>query len=150
MEERPNRVRCEECGADNFLSAEKCWKCGRAFPVRESGEAASSDERAGSREEPVERAPCPPPRRGDGYEGSSSNSMSIVGFVCAGMGFSCCPLFSVAAIVLGVIAASKREKLATWVLIAGVFSVILYSIPILFGLGSVFTSFPRTGPGPGP
>jgi hypothetical protein len=58
--------------------------------------------------------------------GSGARTLTIIGFVCAAIGVFFAPIiFGVAAIVLGLVARSKGDRLGTWAAVAGVASILI-------------------------
>lgn len=72
----------------------------------------------------------PPPPRPEPTPVAPQNTNALItwGFVMAGLGLVCCccsPLFSIAAVVLGIIAYTRGDQRGMWVIIAGVVAFIL-------------------------
>ncbi|MCX6376629.1 MAG: hypothetical protein NTU88_11450 [Armatimonadetes bacterium] len=74
--------------------------------------------------EPEAAQPAPQPTPAPPPPGPPQNTNALItwGFVMAGLGLVCCccgPLFSIAAIVLGIIAYSRGDQRGMWVIITG-------------------------------
>jgi hypothetical protein len=156
MNENPNRVACSKCGAANFPSSANCWQCGE--PLRVEGTAPEPPP-PGPEPEPGATPPTPPPSpvyvpptaRQD------TETLVIVGFVCAGLGLmgcccGCCSwVLSITAIVLGAIAYSKGDNRGMWVIIAGAVALVAGVVPTVVSLPFQHRfNPPWPGPFPGP
>lgn len=160
MNENPNRIACERCGAANFPSSTNCWQCGE--PLR-------TDQIRVERVEPSvpspessqgpEAAPPPPPSESPVYgppvDRASTENLILYGFICAGIGlFGCCCCcswaFSVAAIVFGAMAYSRGDNRGVWVIVAGAAGLLLGSASIIWSRFGNAPSMPWRGPFPGP
>jgi hypothetical protein len=124
MNQESNRIPCPGCQAMNFPSSAACWQCGQ--PLKAEGSQ--------SPEGPPPTAPPPPaPEPGSPYPPARSSGDTsifvILGFVCAGLAFLCCPwLFGVAAIVLGIIAYTRGNPLGAWVIAAGAVALVIGTV----------------------
>ncbi len=129
MSESSDRISCPKCQASNFANSAVCWQCGQPL----SGPRAQV-----SNETPGGPTPPPPPQPTPGYEplppsytppADNGQTLVIVGFILAAIGFLCCPLiFGAVAIVLGILAMNKGNKLGMWVIVAGAASLVLGTI----------------------
>jgi hypothetical protein len=107
MGDNPEKVKCGNCGAEN-VPGSLCWQCGR--PV--DGEGAPQ---VPVRETPVEppHAPSRPDR----------DVLVILGFVLGAFGIlcCCCPfIFSLPALILGVIAYAQGDRRGVLVILVAV------------------------------
>lgn len=126
MSEESQRVQCGECGERNLSTSEVCWQCGKPLtpaqneltadsqptePVAESPETPATPEVS-----PTQPLPVPP--------SDNSQTLMIIGFVSAGLGLCCC-LFPLASIVLGIILSGRKNKMGTWVIVAGAVALLV-------------------------
>lgn len=126
MDETPNRKKCPNCGTMNFLSSETCLQCGAILPVVENQ----------PQEQQIPNAtltPAPPPSAYPPPSKSSDTSIYIIlGFIFAGLGAFCCGIFSIAGLVLGIIAQSKGDKLGVWVIVASSVALLIQIAVFIF------------------
>ncbi|MHB1457466.1 MAG: hypothetical protein ACYC0V_11195 [Armatimonadota bacterium] len=122
MDETPNRKKCPNCGTLNFLSSETCLQCGTLLPEVDNKRQDQIIPAATPPPTPVEPSAYPPPPKS-----GESNTFIILGFIFAGLGFCCCPVFAIAGLVMGIIANGKGDRLAVWVIVASS-AALLWSI----------------------
>lgn len=166
MNENPNRIACEKCGAANFPSSANCWQCGETLRVgqirveRTEGETPPASEPTPGPQEgmPPPGAPPPGPEPPPIYVPPASrrdtDNLVLWGFILAGLGlFGCCcccgPLLSIGAIVLGAMAYSRGDNRGMWVIIAGAVSLLSGGVSLLWLPWGNRTG-PWNGPFPGP
>lgn len=126
MDETPNRKKCPNCGTMNFLSSETCLQCGGVLPAVENKPPDQQMPLTTIMPAPAEpSAYPPPPKSGD------SNTFIILGFIFAGLGLCCCPIFAIAGLIMGIIANGKGDKLAVWVIVASSVALLLYIAGII-------------------
>lgn len=113
-----DRIPCPHCGASNFPTSAACWQCGRALRVES---------------QPPEGQP-PPPGQPPPYQpapsGGSATIFIVLGFIFALL--FCCPIFQIAAIIMGVLALQRGNKLGVWIIILSVVVLILVVIVIVW------------------
>lgn len=120
MNETSDRIECPKCHANNFPSSAVCWQCGEPLPSRQPQAANETPGGLAPQPAPGYQPPSVAPPAGD-----QGQTLVIIGFILAALGFFCCPIvLSGAAIVLGIIAMNKGNKLGVWVIVAGVVSLI--------------------------
>lgn len=162
MNENPNRIVCQKCGAANFPSSTNCWQCGEQLRsdrirVEHAGPEGPPPPEPGPvpggtppPQPPPSPVYVPPVNRRD------TDNLVLIGFICAGIGlFGCCCCcswaFAVAAIVLGAMAYSRGDQRGLWVIIAGAAALVLgIVIPLV---SAPFRQFQGPWPGgrfPGP
>lgn len=78
--------------------------------------------------------PYPPPTAAP--PASDTKILIILGFVFAGLGLCCCGPLGIGAIIMGVIAHNKGDKLGIWVIVAGA-AALLLGIISYFAFGSI-------------
>ena len=147
MAEETERVICPKCGERNLPESEVCWQCGQPLRTevteldKDKQPAEPVPEPAPTPEEPVSPPPSPAPV-------DNSPTLVILGFVFAGLGLlGCCPIFSIASIVMGIIANNKGNKLGTWIIASG--AIILLLNIMLIVLVVVFRASMGSGYMPG-
>ena len=142
MDETPNRKKCPNCGTMNFLSSETCLQCGAVLPAIEN---KPQDQIIPEVTPPPALAEPsaypPPPTSGD------ASTFIILGFIFAGLGLFCCSLFAVAGLVMGIIANSKGDKLAVWVIVASSVALLIQIAIIILYFSFGMSSFMH-GSGP--
>jgi len=158
VNDNPNRIACEKCGAANFPSSANCWQCGE--PLRkESTPAEQPAPETPAAPVPVEPTPgIPPPPQPPSSpiyvpprNRQDTETLVVLGFVFGGLGLigfccGCCSwVLSITAIVLGAIAYSKGDNRGLWVIILG--AVALIASVIVQVLALPFQQF--KGPWPG-
>ena len=126
MDETPNRKKCPNCGTMNFLSSETCLQCGTVLPVIEN---QPQEQQLPN----VTMSPASPPSAyPPPYKSGDASTFVILGFIFAGIGLFCCGIFSVAGLVMGIIAQSKGDKLGIWVIVASSVSLLIQIAIIIF------------------
>lgn len=142
---------CKNCNAANDESAKFCTSCGSVLEAEEV-KAEPVVEAAPVIEETVEAAPVAEAVEEKKPVSGLTKAMGIVSLVCGILGFmlavSCCgtivsPVFSIAAIVCGVIPLFKKEKsvLAVVGLILGAVAIAVAALLLILGvIGSMAES----------
>lgn len=132
MDETPNRKKCPNCGTMNFLSSETCLQCGAVLPTVNNKPQDQMIPAAAPPPAPAEPSAYPPPPKS-----GEANTFIILGFIFAGLGFCCCPIFAITGLVMGIIANGKGDRLAVWVIVASSVALLLNIIGVIlyFSLG---------------
>lgn len=124
MSQTSDRIPCPRCQANNFPSSDVCWQCGQPLHQQQDQPPAQPPPEPGPPQPPGGYQPSPPytPQK----PADTGQIYVILGFVSAAVGLLCCPfIFSVAAIIMGVIARNKGNPLGVWVIAAGVASLVI-------------------------
>lgn len=129
MNESSDKVTCPKCQAINFTASAVCWQCGEPLLARPETPAP---------EQPVwPQAPTPvygPPPGQQPPMPTKDNSSALViwGFICAGLGVICCPVFPIVGIILGAILIKRGNAVGTWLVVTSV---------LILVVGLAFTGF---------
>jgi hypothetical protein len=126
MNQASDRIPCPKCQASNFPNSAVCWQCGEPMS---GARAQVSNETPGGPTPPPPAPGYAPPQPIIPHRQDDGQNLVVIGFVLAALGFLCCPLiFGAAAIVLGILAMNKGNKLGVWVIVAGAGSLVLGTI----------------------
>ncbi|MDH7481295.1 MAG: hypothetical protein QHH26_04855 [Armatimonadota bacterium] len=137
MSESTNRKVCPYCQANNFLSSEICWRCGRPLPPQE-GQLEQPKTPPPIAQPQMNQATPPPAQQYPQYPSSQpsggTSGLIIGGFILAALSFMCCPLFLLGAvsIVLGSVAYGRGDRMGIWVIVAGALGMLFGAMA--FGL----------------
>lgn len=174
-----DRIQCPNCGANNFPSSATCWQCGRPLTAEQNqGPNQNPPQDQNQNQQPEQPLPPPPaygsppppqqfggpaygtpppaypPQRPQG----NTKALVVLGIIFAILGLlpSCCGwIFSITAIVLGAIAATKGDKMGFYIVGGAVLALLLNFLvinPLLgkWGMNYMHTMYPNGVPQGGP
>ena len=129
MNDTSDRIECPKCHANNFTSSAVCWQCGEPLPRQEASTPPPS----------AQPGPTgPQPRYSEPPRTDNSQTLVILGFVFAGLGLLCCPIFALAGLIIGIVVQRRGKPIGTWiivvsavVLVASVLITIFYTAKFL-------------------
>ena len=129
MNDTSDRIECPKCHANNFTSSAVCWQCGEPLPRQQASPPPPS----------AQPGPTgPQPRYSDPPRTDNSQTLVILGFVFAGLGLLCCPIFALAGLIIGIVVQRRGKPIGTWiivvstvVLVASVLITIFYTAKFL-------------------
>jgi hypothetical protein len=152
MSDSNGRLICPNCQAENFLSSELCWQCGKPLRTETTPpEGPTTPPAFGSQIPYPPPAPSEPPAPyPDTRRTDDSHTYVILGFVFAGIALLCCPVFAIAAIVMGAVAYSKGNQTGLWIIIIGVLELVGAGILSRVLRSSGMHGFGPMRPFPGP
>jgi len=130
MSETGDRITCPKCKANNFPSSAVCWQCGEPLPRQQAASPTPPGAQPGP---PTPNWPedqrAAPPRR------DNTQTLIILGFVCAVLGFCCCPVFAIVGIILGVVVQQRGNVTGTWLIIVSSLVLVASVAWILLNVG---------------